>query len=53
MKIKLLQNYDNRELLAGRVVDKELPESVKAQLVKDGKAAEMEQPKKAVKYGKK
>ena len=52
MKIRLTQNYNNRELLAGMVIDQELPEKVKLQLVKDGKAVEVDKPK-AVKHGKK
>lgn len=53
MKVRLLQNYNNRELLAGRVVDGELSEAVKRDLVKDGKAEEIREKKKAVNRGKK
>jgi len=39
MKIVLLQDLASRTLLAGEVIDKELSEEVKAQLVKEGQAA--------------
>jgi len=43
MKIVLLQDLASRTLLAGEVIDKELSEEVKAQLVKEGQAAWFEE----------
>jgi len=49
MKIRLLQNYDNRDLVAGRIIDNELSASIKRELIKEGKAETVEKSKKVEK----
>ena len=45
MKIRLLQDLNSRELIAGKIIYKEIPEADKGHLVEEGKAEIVEEKK--------